>query len=99
MQFYVDLIKLDRFLSTLEEELREISRLEGVLERQKMLSGGFPAEEERILERSRFLKKERERIQGRKIYIMKAQELLYGAENKNQSSLENTLQQLRRLNQ
>lgn len=98
MQLYVDLIKLDRFLSTLEEELREISRLEGIWEKQRDFSAGLPIEEKRILERSRYLKRERERIQSRKTYLMKVQELLPCATEENKGNLTNMLQQLRQLN-
>jgi hypothetical protein len=96
MQFYVDLGKLDCFLSTIDEELREISRLEGIFATQKLLSDGSPEEAARILERSRFLKHARESAQGRKQYLMKAQELLFRAEKSNQASLEALLQYLRR---
>lgn len=99
MQFYVDLVNLDRFLSTLDEELREINRLEGILDRQRALSCGMPDEEAIILERSRFIKKERERIQSRKTYLMKAQELFPSAEKKTKSSLESTILELQQLNQ
>lgn len=98
MQLYVDLINLDRFLSTLDEELREINRLEGIWEKQRALFVGVPIEEERMLERSRYLKRERERIQGRKNYLLKAQELLPRATEENKANLENMLQRLRQLN-
>lgn len=98
MQLYVDLIKLDCFLSTLEEELREISRLENILEKQYVFSLGIPIEEERILERRRYLSIEREKVQSRKNYLMKAQELFSRAADKNKVNLESALQRLQRLN-
>lgn len=98
MQFYLDLVKLDRFLSTLEEELREISRLEGILEAQRTLSIGNPLEEERMIGRSRYLMKERERIQGRKNYLVKVQELIPRATEETKANLENMLHRLRQLN-
>lgn len=99
MPFYVDLVNLDRFLSTLDEELREINRLEGIVEKQRALSSGMPNDEAIILARSRFIKKERERIQSRKTYLLKAQELFPSAEKKTKSSLESAILELQQLNQ
>lgn len=98
MQFDLDLIKLDRFLSSLDEELREVSRLEGLLETQRVLSIDNPLEQERILRRSKYIKMERERIQGRKRYLMKAQELIPRAMEETKANLEITLLQLKQLN-
>lgn len=97
MQLYVDFIRLDRFLSTLEEELREISRIEDIWEKNRILSRGVPIEDVRMMERGRYLNAERERIQSRKNYLIKVQQLLSGVVEKNELHLEDALRRLQRL--
>lgn len=97
MQLYVDFIQLDRFFSTLEDELREISRLEDIWEKNRALSRGVPIEDALMMERGRYLNAERERIQGRKNYLIKVQQLLSGVVEKNELHLEDALRRLQRL--
>ena len=97
MQLYVDFIRLDRFLSTLEEELREISRIEDIWEKNRILSRGVPIEDARMMERGGYLNAERKRIQGRKNYLIKVQQLLSGVVEKNEIHLEDALRRLQRL--
>lgn len=74
MQISVDLSRLDRYISVVEEELREIERLDGILARQIRQSGSLPTEWEKIRMRRRYLDRQRESARGRQSYLKHVQE-------------------------
>ena len=94
VQTHVDLSRLDRYLSVVEEELREVNRISDILSAQIRQSDNLLLEWEIVQRRQKYLEKQRESVKGRLSYLGQIQEKMAAVTRNSQEQLKDLLMYL-----